>query len=68
MNLVELYLKTPVEKHSQIIVRGDEVYLVDDEGDANPAYLIKDDQLLPVYSARKLKQDITAIKKKLGVP
>lgn len=67
MNLIELYEQTSVERHSRIKVRGDQVYIIDDDGDANLEYLIDDDgQLIPVYSEKKLKADIKAIKKKVG--
>ena len=67
MNLVELYKQTPVDKHDCIKVRNDQVYIIDEDGDANLEYLIDDDgQLIPVYSEKKLKADIKAIKKKVG--
>lgn len=66
MNLVQLYGQTPVEKHNRIIVRQDNVYLIDDDGLASLAYLIVNDELIPVYAETSMKQDIKAIKKKVG--
>ena len=68
MNLVELFTQTPVERHKNIKVRGDQVYIIDDDGDANLEYLFDiDGELLPVCSDKKLKADVSAIKKKLGI-
>ena len=68
MNLVELFTQTPVERHKNIKVRGDQVYIIDDDGDANLEYLIDTDgELIPAYSEKKLKADIKAIKSKLGI-
>lgn len=68
MNLIELYEQTPVETHLRIKVRGDQVYIIDEDGDANLEYLIDGDgELIPLYSEKKLKADIKAIRKKLNV-
>jgi len=64
MNLVELYERTPVEKHNRIKVRGDLVYIIDDDGAAHPEYLVDSDgELILLYTGKKLKEDIKAIKK-----
>ena len=68
MNLVDLFTQTPIERHKNIKVRGDQVYIIDDDGVANLEYLFDiDGELLPVYSGKKLKADVSAIKKKLGI-
>jgi len=66
MNLDELYEQTPVRKHSQIKVIGNQVYIIDG-GVATLEYLIDDNgELISVYSGKKLRDDIRAIKRKLG--
>ena len=68
MNLVDLFTQTPIERHKNIKVRGDQVYIIDNDGVANLEYLFDiDGQLLPVYSDKKLGASIDAIKKKLGI-
>lgn len=61
MNLIELYEQTPPEKHKDIIVRGDQVYINDVDG-ARLTYLIVSEDLISVASDR----DIKDIKKKVG--
>lgn len=65
MNLVELYKQIPVERHHDIKVVGDKVFVKDADGDIDE-YLISGEELWLVRSDRELKQDIKAIKAKLG--
>jgi hypothetical protein len=66
MNLAELYAQVPAEKHNDIIVSGDRVFVKDSDGYVDE-YLISDEELWLVHSDRELKQDIEAIKSKLGI-
>lgn len=61
MNLIELYQQTPVEKHKDIIVREDQVYIRDVDG-ARLTYLIVDEELVPIA----VDKDVKDIKKKVG--
>lgn len=62
MNLVELYEQTPVEKHRDIVVSGDRVFLDDEE-----YVLTSDGELRLIHSDKESKADIKAIKSKLGI-
>ncbi len=75
MNLVELYLQTPVADHAKIHVGGGRAYVVNVDG-AVAEYVVGDDGELWAVpspatvvagSVAKLQSDITAIKAKLGV-
>ena len=66
MNLVELYQQVPVERHQDIKVVGDRVLVKDADGNVDE-YLISDEELWLVHSDGEQKQDIKAIKSKLGI-
>ena len=67
MNLVELYQQTPAERHRDIKVVGDRVFVKDADGNV-AEYLISDgDELWLARSDRQQKQDFQAIKAKLGI-
>ena len=67
MNLVELYQQTPVEEHQNIKVAGDRVVVIDTGGNIAEYILLEDGELLLVRSEKEQKQDIKAIKSKLGI-
>ena len=61
MNLVELYKKTPVARHSEIIVSGDRVFFDDEE------YILRPDgELKLIRSEKKFEQRLAAIEAKLS--
>jgi len=66
MNLIDLYKQTPVERHSDIKVVGDRVFVKDAEGNIDE-YLVSEGELWLASSNKQLKQDIRAIKSKLGI-
>ena len=62
MNIVELYEKVPVARHSEIVVSGDRLYFEDEE------YVsAADGELKLVHSQKKLEQRLARIETKLGV-
>ena len=67
MNLVELYQQTPVERHRDIKVVGDRVFVKDTEGSVDEYLISEDEELWLIHSERKERQDIQAIKSKLGI-
>ena len=67
MNLVELYEQMPVDRHGDIKVVGDKVLVRDANGNVDEYLLIQDDELWLVRSDREQKQDLKAIKSKLGI-
>ena len=69
MNIAELYAKTPIDKHQQIVISGGRLFFDGDE------YMTvsENDELRLVHSLKGLENDITSIKatvdeinKKLG--
>lgn len=68
MNLIELYEKTPVERHRDIKVVEDRVLVKGIDGNVDE-YLIsgEEQELWLIRSDREQKQDIRAIKSKLGI-
>ena len=61
MNIEELYTKTPVERHSEIVVSGNSLYFDDEE------YILQGDgELKFIRSEKELKQKLAAIEAKLG--
>jgi len=66
MNLVELYQQTPVERHQNIKVVGDRVFVKDIDGNVDEYLLDSQGELWLTRSDKKLKADIAAIKNKLG--
>jgi len=66
MNLVQLYSETPVERHNDIKVASDKVYVRDADGDNAEYLILEDGELWLVRSDKKLKSDVEAIKKKLA--
>ena len=67
MNLAELYAQTPVARHKDVKIVGDRVLVKDAEGNVDE-YLVSDnEELWFVRSDREQKQDIRAIKTKLGI-
>ena len=65
MNLVQLYSQTPVKRHQDTKVVGDRVFVKDTEGSVTEYLTLDDDELWLVRS--DVKQDIEAIKTKLGI-
>lgn len=66
MNLAELYEQTPVERHQDIKVVGDRVFIKDIDGDVVEYLLDGQGELWLVRSDKKLKGDVAAIKNKVG--
>ncbi len=67
MNLIELYEKIPVDRHKDIKVIADRVFVKDVEGNTDEYLISGDGELWPVRSDREQKQDLKAIKSKLGI-
>jgi len=62
MTLMELYARTPVKRHHEIVVDGNRVYFDNEE------YLIAaDGELRLIHSHKWLRRDMEKIKKKLGI-
>ena len=66
MNLVKLYAETPVERHKDIKVAGDRVFVRDADGDTAEYLVLEDGELWLVHSDKALKADVEAIRNKLG--
>ena len=67
MNLAELYANTPVDRHSFIRVFGDIVFVRGTDGYLTEYRLLEDDELWLVHSEKDDREDIKAIKSKLGI-
>ena len=67
MNLTELYGQTPVERHQDIKVVGDRVFIKDIDGDVVEYLLDGQGELWLVRSDKEQRRDIKAIKTKLGI-
>ena len=67
MNLVELYQQTPVERHKEIRVVGDRVLVRDADGNVAEYLISEDEELWLVHSDKERREDIKAIKVKLGI-
>ena len=61
MTIVELYTKTPVERHSEIVVSGDRPYF--EEGEYA---ILANDELKLIHSHKKLNEDIASVKATLN--
>ena len=66
MNIVELYEQTPVDKHGDVKVLGDKVFVRDADGNVTEYLILEDDELWLVRSDKALKADVKIIKDKLG--
>ena len=68
MNLVELYQQTPVERHEEIQVKGERVFVKSVDGSVDE-YLISggEQELWLVRSDGEQREDIRAIKSELGI-
>ena len=68
MNLMELYQQIPTERHKDIKVTGDGVFVKGTDGSVDE-YLIcgEEQELWLIRSDREQRQDIKAIKSKLGM-
>ena len=61
MNIVELYAKTPMARHSEIVVSGDKLFFEDEE------YVIQGDgELRLVRSEKELKQRLARIEDRVA--
>ncbi len=67
MNLTELYAQTPAERHGDIKIAGDRVLVRDAEGYTSEYLLSAESELWLIGSDRALRQDLAAIKDKLGI-
>lgn len=67
MNLAELYQKTPVERHSDIKVMEGRVLVKTADGCIDEYTIDADGELWLIRSNREERQDILAIKAKLGI-
>lgn len=67
MKLAELYQKTPVERHGNIKVTHDRVLLKTGDSGVDEYILDADGELYLVRSGQEERQDILAIKEKLGI-
>ncbi len=67
MKLTELYQKTPVERHGDIKVMGDRVLVKTVDGCIDEYTIDADGELWLMRSSRDERQDILAIKAKLGI-
>ncbi len=67
MNLIELYQQMPVERHGDIKVSEDRVFVRDTDGNVDE-YLISGEtqELCLIRSDKEQRQDIKAIRKKIG--
>ena len=62
MNITELYDKTPVGRHSEVVVSGDRLYFDGEE------YVIRQDgELKLVHSHKGIEQGLAQIRTKLGI-
>lgn len=62
MNVAELYDKTPVERHQEIVISGDRLFFDGEE------YIIRgDDELRLVRSQKGVEQKLAQITTKLGI-
>ena len=66
MNLVELYKQIPVERHQDIRVVGDRIF-VKDTGGSVDEYFLDGEELWLIRSDKEQKQDLKLIKAKLGM-
>ena len=66
MNLAELYAQTPVEKHQDIKVAGDKVFVKGVGGDAEEYLVDSQGELWLVRSDKELREDVAAIRNKLS--
>ena len=66
MNLVELYQETPAARHGDIRVADGRVFVRELDGSV-AEYLVQGDELWLLHSDQKERQDIQAIKAKLGI-
>jgi hypothetical protein len=69
MNLVELYEQTPVEKHKDIKVVGNRVFVKDDDGSVDE-YLsdaLGEQELWLIRSDKELKQSLARIEAGLSI-
>ena len=66
MNLIQLYEQTPIERHKDIKVSGDRVLVKSPGGDVTE-YLSSEEELWLVRCDKEQKEDIKAIKAKLGI-
>jgi len=70
MNLLELYRQTPAQRHKDIKVVADRVFVKDTAGSVDEYLIIPTEngqELWLVRSDREHRQDIKAIKSKLAV-
>lgn len=67
MNLIEIYQQIPAERHSDIRVAGDKVFVKDADGNIDEYLNLADGELWLVRSDRKQRKDLEAIKNKLGI-
>lgn len=63
MNIAELYAKTPVDRHQEIVVSGNRLFFNGEE------YVIggENDELRLVRSTKELEQRLAQITAKLGI-
>lgn len=62
MNIIELYAKTPVERHHEIVVSGDRLFFDGEE------YVIGgEEELRLVRSNKRLEQHLAQIESKLSI-
>lgn len=67
MNIAELYGQTPVERQENIKVVGERVFSRNADGSLAEYLMSSDGELWLIRSDRELRQDIQAIKAKLGI-
>ena len=67
MNLEELYRQIPVERHKDIKVVGDRVFVKDIDGNVEEYLIDEQDGLWLVRCDREQKEALSAIKSKLGL-
>ena len=61
MNIVQLYAKTPVARHSEIVVSGDRLFFENDE------YVIRGDEELKLIHCHKgLEEELASVKATLN--
>ena len=61
MNIVQLYAKTPVERHSEIVISGDKLFFENEE------YVIQgDEELKLIHSHKGLEEELASIKATLN--
>lgn len=66
MKLAELYAQTPVDKHNNIVVFNDRVFVRDADGSVSEYLILGGGELWLVQTNKTVNANIAAIKQKVG--